>query len=166
MGLDANNLKKLALVAEVISAVAIIVTLGFLVVETRANTAAIQDQTYQALTQQLNDYRVSVVEGDWLEVREKLLTEGWNQLSRVERTKLLMMRHNLYGIYETAYYSEKRGVIGENEWARFARAICKNYQTDMARGLWGTSWQEVGAGSTLQSNLTPEFGQYIVDTCK
>jgi hypothetical protein len=163
--LEADKLKKLALTAEVISAVAIIVTIGFLAFETRANTAAIQDQTYQALTQQLNDYRVSVVQGDWLEVREKLLTEGWDHLSRVERTKLLMLRHNLYGVYETAYYSEKRGVIGENEWARFARAICTNYETDIARGLWGNSWQEVGVGSTIQTNLTPEFGQYIVDTC-
>jgi hypothetical protein len=164
--MDANNLKKLALGAEIVSAIAIIVTLVFLVLETRANTAAIKDQTYQELTQQLNNYRVSVIEGDNLEIREKLLTDGWSSLSRIEQTKLLMMRHNFYAVYETAYYSRKRDVIGDAEWIRFENAICANYLTDVSRGLWGVSWQTIKNGTTLKSNLTPEFGEYIVDSCE
>ena len=147
--------------AEIISAVAIVVTLGFLVVEMRANTNAIHDQTYQELTQQLNNYRPNIVESGWLDAREKLLTDGWESLTRVEKSKLLMLRNNLYGVYEMAYYSEKRGAIGENEWIRFRYAICINYQRDVERGLWDAS----GDDSLIESLLTPDFAKYIVETC-
>jgi hypothetical protein len=162
--LKSKKLQKWALAAEIISAAAIIVTLAFLVVEMRANTAAIQDQTYQELTQQLNNYRTNIMDSDWLYAREKLLTEGWENLDRIERSKLIMLRHNLFGIYEMAYYSRKRGVIGEGEWIRFENAICNAYRADVDRGLWGVA--SAKGTTTLQENLTPEFGQYIIDNCQ
>ena len=60
--MDKNNLKVWALAAEVIAAVSVVVTLGFLVLETRANTNASQAQTYQLLMQELNDYRALLSE--------------------------------------------------------------------------------------------------------
>lgn len=160
-----KKLKKWALAAEIVSAAAIIVTLAFLVVEMRANTAAIQDQTYQELTQQLNNYRTNVMESDYPQILEKLLTQGWENLDRIERLKLLMLRHNLYAIYEMSFYSRKRGVIGEDEWARFENAICNAYRADIVRGVWGNIAVN-GGTQTLQENLTPEFGQYIIDSCQ
>ena len=156
-----KQLQKWALGAEIVSAVAIVVTLGFLAFEMRGNTNAIHDQTYQELTQQLNNYRTDIVQSGWLDAREKLLTDGWESLTRVEKSKMLLLRNNLYGIYEMAYYSEKRGAIGENEWIRFKYAICANYQRDVGRGLWGVIDQD----TEIKSLLTPDFAKYIVDTC-
>jgi hypothetical protein len=161
--MKSKKLQKLALTAEIVSAAAIIVTLAFLVVEMRANTAAIQDQTYQELTQQLNNYRTNVMESDYPRILDKILTEGWDKLDRVERLKIMMLRHNLYAIYEMAFYSRKRDVIGVDEWVRFENAICNAYQSDVDRGVWGNSFGD--GGFELQENLTPEFGQYILDTC-
>ena len=144
-----------------VSAVAIVVTLGFLAFEMRDNTNAIHDQTYQELTQQLNNYRTDIVQSGWLDAREKLLTDGWESLTRVEKSKMLLLRNNLYGIYEMAYYSQRRGAIGENEWARFKYAICANYQRDVGRGLWGAIDQD----TEIKSLLTPDFAKYIVETC-
>jgi hypothetical protein len=158
-----KKLQKLALAAEIVSAAAIIVTLAFLVIEMRANTAAIQDQTYQELTQQLNNYRTNVMESDYPHILDKILTEGWDKLDRVERLKIMMLRHNLYAIYEMAFYSRKRDVIGADEWIRFENAICNAYQSDVDRGVWGSSFGS--GGFELHENLTPEFGQYILDTC-
>ena len=156
-----KQLQKLALGAEIISAVAIVVTLGILAVEMRANTNAIHDRTYQELTQQLNNYRTDIVQSGWLDAREKLLTDGWENLTRIEKSKLLLLRNNLYGIYEMAYYSEKRGAIGQNEWIRFQFAICNNYQRDVERGLWGAMDLE----PQMKSLLTPDFAKYITETC-
>jgi hypothetical protein len=156
-----KQLQKLALGAEIITAVAIVVTLGILAVEMRANTNAIHDRTYQELTQQLNNYRTDIVQSGWLDAREKLLTDGWESLTRIEKSKLLLLRNNLYGIYEMAYYSEKRGAIGQNEWIRFQFAICTNYQRDVERGLWGAMDQE----PQMKSLLTPDFAKYITETC-
>ena len=162
--MKSKQLQKWALAAEIISAAAIIVTLAFLVIEMRANTAAIQDQTYQELTQQLNNYRTNVMESDYPHILDKILTEGWGNLDRVERLKIMMLRHNLYAIYEMAFFSRKRDVIGEDEWTRFENAICNAYRSDSDRGVWGDTF--VAGGLKLRENLTPEFGQYIVDTCQ
>jgi hypothetical protein len=162
--LKRKNLQKWALVAELVSAVAIVVTLAFLVVEMRANTTAIENQTYQELTQQLNNYRTNVMESDYPYALEKLLTNGWENLDRIDKLKLLMLRHNLYAIYEMAYYSHKRGVFGEDEWARFQNAICVAYRSDVQRGIWDS--RAAQGQMVLQGNLTPEFGQFIIDSCK
>jgi hypothetical protein len=161
--MKSKQLQKFALAAEIVSAAAIIVTLAFLVIEMRANTAAIQDQTYQELTQQLNNYRTNVMESDYPHILDKLLTEGWENLDRVERLKIMMLRHNLYAIYEMAFYSRKRDVIGADEWTRFEKSVCNAYQSDVDRGVWGNSFES--GGIELLENLTPEFGQYILDTC-
>ena len=55
--MNSEQLQKWALLAEVIGAAAVVITLIFLIVETRENTNAIQSQTYQALTAELNRSR-------------------------------------------------------------------------------------------------------------
>ena len=130
----------------------------------RANTTAIENQTYQELTQQLNNYRTNVMESDYPYALEKLLTVGWENLDRIDRMKLLMLRHNLYAIYEMAYYSHQRGVFGDDEWVRYKNAICVAYRSDVRRGVWETAFDE--GQMAMRDNLTPEFGQFIVDTCQ
>jgi hypothetical protein len=46
-----ESLQKWALVAEVVGALAVVTTLAFVAVETRANTNALQAQTFQSLMQ-------------------------------------------------------------------------------------------------------------------
>ena len=50
-----DQLQKWALGAEIAGAVAVVITLGFLTFQMRENANAVQAQTYQALTQELND---------------------------------------------------------------------------------------------------------------
>ena len=52
-----DQLQKWALGAEIAGAVAVLIALGFLVFQMRENTNALQAQTYQALMQELNDWR-------------------------------------------------------------------------------------------------------------
>ena len=52
------KLQEWALFAEVLGGIAIVITLIFLVLETRANTNAIQVQTYQSLTAELNTCKI------------------------------------------------------------------------------------------------------------
>jgi len=59
---DKEKLKIWALAAEVISGIAVVVTLVFLVFEMRNNTSATQAQTYQLLMQEMNAYRTLMSE--------------------------------------------------------------------------------------------------------
>ena len=159
--MDTNTLRMWALGAEVVSALAIIVTLGFLVIEMRANTVAIHHQTYQVLTEQLNEYRTTLVGPGGLEAREKLRVQGWDSLTRIEQDRVRFPTINLFGVYESAFYARQRGVIGLSEWERFATAICRNYRRNLERG----SWAPDGGFTPFTELLTPDFVQHIEESC-
>ena len=76
-----DQLQKWALGAEIAGAFAVVVTLGFLTFEMRGNTNAVQAQTYQALMQELNDFRQLLLDPELIRVSEKFNEEGWQGLT-------------------------------------------------------------------------------------
>jgi hypothetical protein len=154
-------LQKWALFAEVASAIAVVITLGFVAVEMRGNTNAIQAQTYQELMQQINDYRVILLDHPERHgLRARMETEGWQALTRAEQQRLRLPTQILWAVYETAYYSNERGILGEREWSRFEEGICRN------RRAQDPLWDPPGPQSTSMDNLlTPEFVSYVEATC-
>ena len=160
----AKNLAKIsqewATIAEVISAIAVVLTIGFLAFEMRANTNAIHEQTYQALTEQLNDYRAQLIDFDRFDAEAKLDKDGWDSLSYEEKQRIRLPSLNLFGIYESAYFANEREVIGDREWERFEIGICRNYRRIVKEGAW-----ESEGFTSMNQILTPDFGDYIARTC-
>jgi hypothetical protein len=76
-------MQKWALIAEVAGAMAVVITLGFVALEMRGNTNAIKAQTYQDLMQQVNDYRVLLLDHpERSALQDRMRTEGWESLAR------------------------------------------------------------------------------------
>ena len=67
--------------------------------------------------------------------------------------------NTLWGIYENAYYSNERGLLGVSEWSRFERQICAQYARDHLRGTWLPEPQGV------RTFLTGEFAGYTESAC-
>ena len=155
-----TRLQKWALAAEVFGAIAVVVTLGFLVFEMRDNTNALQAQTYQALMGELNDYREFIADPERLELGVKLRSDGWSGLSNVEQIKVRMAEVMRWGIYESAYYANERGILGEREWKRFDRAICRALET-----VGAEMWEPDGM-TPMSELLTPDFVQYVNTSCR
>ena len=147
--------------AEIISAIAVVLTLGFLVFEMRANTNAIHEQTYQSLTEQLNDYRTQLIDSDRFSADAKLSKDGWASLSFEEKQRIRLPYLNLFGVYESAYFANKRQVIGEREWERFEIGICRNYLRMVRERIW-----EPEGFTSMNRILTPDFANYVTKTCK
>ncbi len=61
-----RSLRRLASIAEIIASIAVVVSVLFIIFELRSNTNAIQAQTYQYLTSDLNDWRELAFESPWL----------------------------------------------------------------------------------------------------
>lgn len=163
------ELQEWALAAEIIGGIAVLVTLIFLVLETRENTNAIQAQTYQSLTAELNEHRRSTISPEIVEIRLKYIDSGLGSLSENKRYKLMVLSEAKWGIYESAYYARERGILGEAEWFRFDNAICRNLKLD--RTLWYP--EEVGInilnnfpGVGIATNITPMFRDYVENLCK
>jgi hypothetical protein len=155
------NLSELALAAEVLGGVAVVVTLVFLVLATRENTNAIQAQTYQALTSELNALRFTSATSEMSDIFVRISTEGIDALSNAERMRLQFSAEAKWGVYENAFFSRNRGVLGEDEWSRFASAICRNFTID--QWLWGSNDTQWGS---LSRNVTPAFRDYVESACQ
>ena len=154
------NLSEMALAAEILGGVAVVVTLVFLVLATRENTNAIQAQMYQALTAELNAIRLAYTTSDVADNYVLLPTEGIQALSDGERSRLQFVAEAKWGVYESAFFSRNRGVLGVDEWARFEDAICRNFVID--KPMWepeDTQW------GSLSRNITPTFREYVESAC-
>ena len=155
----ADRLQKWAFGAEVAGAVAVVVTLGFLALQTRENTNAVQAQTYQVLMQELNDYRALTVDRELVEIDQKFREEGWQSLTRVQQQQLRSRSNIRWGIYESAYFANERGVLGAREWTRFEVAICRGLAAEA--DLW-----EPQGHTPMTELLTPDFVDFIASSCE
>jgi hypothetical protein len=98
------NLSEMALAAEILGGVAVVVTLVFLVLATRENTNAIQAQTYQALTSELNAIRLAYSTSDVPDSYVILSTEGIQALSDAARARVQFVAEAKWGVYESAFF--------------------------------------------------------------
>ena len=156
------RLQRLALLAEVVSAAVVVMSIAFLVVETRNNTKAINVQTHFALTEQLNQWREQLTDTEYLAVREKSGAEGIIALSETERSRYLMPQLSLWSIYESAFFAYRNGALDSNGWERFGANICRNYESAILRGSWLDSRLTVGGVAGV---LTDDFRDYIEANC-
>ena len=150
-------------VRETMGFLAVAAGLAFVVVEMRNNTNAVQAQTYQALMQELNDWRTQGGP-ERLILEQKHRQEGWQSLTTVEQRQIRVRSLILWSIYESAYYANERGVLGEREWIRFDVGICRllggRVQDDQQDGLW-----EPEGFTPMTELLTPDFVDYIERLC-
>ena len=153
-----KQLRKWALGAEIVSAIAVIITIGFLAVQLKDNTNALQAQMYQDLMRDLNDWRVMVNDPVQLKLPEKHRAEGRDSLSSIERSQLSIPPRTLFDINDSAYFANQRGVLGAGEWARFQSAICRQFSSKA--DLWNAEGM-----TPMHELLTPEFADYIERTC-
>ncbi len=156
------RLQRLALLAEVVSATVVVVSIAFLVVETRNNTKAINVQTHLVLTEQLNQWREQLTDADYIAAREKSEIEGIIALSNAERSRYLFPQLSLWSIYESAFFAYRNGALDRNGWERFSTNICRNYESAVQRGSWLDNRLTVGGVAGV---LTSDFRDYIQVNC-
>ena len=142
------------------SAVAVVVTIGFLAFQMMDNTNALQAQTYQGLMAELNNWRVLFVDDPSLkEIIENIDAVGWENLGMRERRRPWLREVAVWGIYESAYFANLRGVLGELEWTRFKLQICRRFN------ISGLMW-DPPRDMTVKPTLTPHFAEYVEANCK
>ena len=114
-----KRLADWASIAEVISGVAVVLTLIFLIAGIRENTDITRASVYSSLIDSVNE-----LERDF--IRDPMLFELWRahaneridvlrQLDERESDRLSSMLIALFRIYEKAYYSRDRNLIDDAE---------------------------------------------------
>ena len=151
-----KTLKDWSSIAEIVASIAVVVSVFFIVVELRSNTNAIQAQTYQDLTTQLNAWRVRTFE------YPDLRGLDFRNADLGEKRRWRQHRLMLWAIYESAYFAQMRGILGAEEWLRFETAVCRGYAVDSF--IWNWSEPE-WTPTSMDELLTPSFVGYVEGSC-
>lgn len=156
--MSSEKLQKMALSAEIVGGIAIVISLIFLSLQMRENTNALQAQTYQNLMQDLNEYRALINTKDVAIIREQRRKEGLESLTTIDQRRIRGHSLILWGIYESAFFANNRRVLGAREWSRFHSAICRNRLVDDDQ--WNSSVM-----TPMSELLTSEFVEFINQSC-
>ena len=111
---------------EIVSGIAVLITLILLVVEVRENTTAQQRSSYNRFSDNLIEWRKTVVSnpelfGAWY--REVMTDED---LEGEEFKRFTMHMEIMWLTYDQAYYSHSSGLLGDSEWDRFRYWVCES----------------------------------------
>lgn len=141
-------------IAEIISGIAVVVTLIVLIVEVRDNTEVLRVSAYNDNLDSLNEFGAMVSrDADSARIWRALISEETVDLDEIDRRRLTDWLFILFRNYEKAYFSEQSGLIGREEWSRFNTNICNFFELSQSAGI------------DFTIPLTQEFSGYVADSC-
>ena len=148
------NLQEWSAVAEILSSIAVLATLVFLVFELRQNTDAVRANTYQEM-----NAVISQVNGIFLEnpeVSEFIgrTASGEGELALHDAIRLRAFISSQYRHADNVYFQYEIGTISERQMESLLHPIVLNFQR---RGRLRDAWQS-GADKAL---LSPTLVTYL-----
>ena len=154
--MDNQNLQKWALIAEIVGGIAVLVTLLFLIVEVRENSAVIRASAYGQTTDMLNDWRLLGASDPELTALFREYFNGrMSTLNEVEVQQMYFFLATLWGTYENAYFARQYDILGSEEWSRILVQACEQYRVAEPQNIW----------NGLSNLLSTEFHRYIPTEC-
>ena len=150
------QLTRWAQIAELVSSVAVLITLVILVFEIRNNSSAIRSEAYGNSIELVNQWRFETTSNPDLARLYRIYTqEDVSELNPDELLQLNFYLGGLWSIYESAYFARGYDTLGLSEWDRFEIQICEQYNFSTKQNVWeGTA-----------SRMTQDFRNYVVSFC-
>lgn len=152
------NLSEWASLAEVVSSVAVVVTLLFLIVGIRDNTEITRASVYESNINSLMQWRSEISRDRELAEIFRAYGDGtYDRLDPVDYFRMIQMAANGMNVYEKAYYfAREYDVMGESEYSRFERMACFQY---------GQAAQSEEILQTMHRIMTEQFMAYLTQVC-
>ena len=152
-----QKLSDWAAIAEVVSGVAVVVTLLLLFLGIRDTNQITRASMYSDVIEGLNELDRDIYrDAELNELWGKFLTgQDLADISGQERLRLFSMIRVLFRNYDQAFIAVQNGVIGNSEWQRFEGPICSFF--DRAR--------DIGVNILESDNLRADFLEVISTTC-
>lgn len=136
--MNAQILEQIYYVSEMISVVAVVVSLIYVGIQVRQNTQAVRNSTLQNISEnQLNVYGLLAAHGDLSEVVFQAATGEGSELGP-DRFRYTAWMHTAIRSLENAFYQHREGALNERNW----RALCRQYGPILHAGLNSKYWEE------------------------
>ena len=151
-----QKLSDWASIAEILSGIAVVITLIVLIVGIRENTDSVRSSTYADSLDRLNDFQMEVlVDPDALRLWDALNSADASGLDGLDSQRLTIIVLTLFRILENSYFAARHGLLGEEESKRIEVAICRFFPRAQA----------AGREAVLQEVMTNEFMEHIKASC-
>lgn len=141
---------RLSVLAELIGAVAVVLSLMYVAVEIRQNTQAVQSATYQELVARSNEFLVVLAQ-------DSTLTDIWlrgeadlSSLTDTEGQRYWWIVQAYWRNMENAFRQHERGMLGDLEYGVYVRLTCSPKAPGRRLG-----WR------THSATLSPDFIRFV-----
>ena len=121
--------------AQVVSALGVIMSLVYLAIQVRQNTRAVRHSTHHALTVTRLDYIALVAQDVELSRILRLGSQDLARLSEEEGYRFNLIMYYLFSAGENFYYQNRQGVLDAEQWDRWRSAL-RYYFTQPGIRTW------------------------------
>lgn len=132
------DLTLISTIAQVASAVAVMVSLVYLAMQIRQNTQAVRNSTHHALTVTRLEYIALVVQNPDLSRILRVGSQDLNALTEDERQRFHLLMYYLFSAGENFYYQHRQGVLDAEQWERWCTTL-QQYFTQPGIRAWFAS---------------------------
>jgi hypothetical protein len=145
-------------VSQIVSALAVVVSLVYVGQEIRSNTEASRAATRQAIAETDFEYVGATLDPLTLLEAEAKLAAG-AELTNTEHFVLVERQHLNFRIFENAYYQYRVGMLGAETWERYRWIISLLFaRHEPARAMWerfGPSFDETFKAEVAEIRAEP-----------
>ncbi len=151
-----KKLQQWSLIAEIVAAIAVVISIAYLTIEVQRNTSAIQSQTSQGLLAMANQANMELAaNADMADIFVRG-NDALNSLSPGERLRYRRMINSEIGIWEHAFYSHANGTMDDRLWKGYDVSYRATFCIDSARQIWAEIQNFFGDDFRAHVNSTTE----------
>jgi len=149
------DLQVFVAVAEIVSALAVTLTLIALVVSIRQNTRSQKALVVDSLAAAITSINVPAMQSAALGSALAKVTTDWSSASREERIIAHYFLFSLFKLLENAWYQQRAGILDQAHWLGWESLLRKYYHSEGVRRVWWLSRKHA---------YSPEFQNYLAGT--
>src|SRR5438132_10611159 len=147
------NLQVLVALAEIVSALAVTLTLIALIVTIRQNTRSQKALAVDSLAAAITSINVTAMESPALGAAISKATTDWASASREERIMAHYFLFSFFKLLENAWYLQKAGILDQAQWLGWETVLRKYHFTPRECVGYGGR----GARTCIRQNFKSSF---------
>ena len=156
------KLEKWALIAEIVGAFAIVVTLIFLIVEIRGNSTAIRAATATSISDRTQTLILSTIANSAL-LEARLRDANGDELSALDEMLLNQVHGASMKLAEESFIAFRDGNLDPDVWLTRAELVLDNLASERERGRWAvrreSGWYVQDFVDYIDGELSMRYGQ-------
>src|SRR6266446_4846450 len=149
------NLQVIVALAEIVSALAVLLTLVVLIISIRQNTRSQKALVVDSLAAAITSINVTAMESPVLGSALSKATADWSSASREERIIAHFFLFSFFKLLENDWYQRRAGILDQAQWIGWETLLRKYYHADGVRRVWWPGRKDA---------YSPEFQKFLSGT--